>query len=99
MNTIQISKILILVFTLFVICHLLYQTYSYKETYQNLIAYGLFPEKIEKPLLDDVYKDPKRNRYENPTLDDLSNYNVTMAEPPKRDNKRVNYYNYTNKLK
>ena len=89
MNTIQISKILILVFTLFVICHLLYQTYSYKETYQNLIAYGLFPEKkIEKPLLDDVYKDPKRNRYENPTLDDLSNYNVTMAEPPKRDKKK-----------
>tara|TARA_B100000530_G_C15783008_1_gene418344 strand:+ start:265 stop:606 length:342 start_codon:yes stop_codon:yes gene_type:complete len=101
MKKIQSSQFLNIIFFLAfiaVIYHIIHQTNTTKESYQNMIVYGLFPEQIEKPMLDDIYKNPKRNRFENPSVADLSNFNVPISPPPEKDNKRVNYYNYTNFL-
>ena len=94
----QFLNILCLIALVAVVYHIINQINTTKETYQNMIAYGLFPDRVEKPLLDDLYKNPKRNRFENPSIADLSNFNVPISPPPEKDNKRVNYYNYTNYL-
>ena len=84
MNYIQISKIVIIVVTLLLISHLWYQTESYQETYQNMLSYKLYEQGSDKPLLEEIYNDPERNPYENPTIYDLSNYNVRMSGTPKK---------------
>ena len=85
----QFLNILCLIALVAVVYHIINQINTTKETYQNMIAYGLFPDRVEKPLLDDLYKNPKRNRFENPSIADLSNFNVPISPPPEKDNKRV----------